>query len=140
MKRRYVIYGLLGLCLEVFWRGLDSLFHGDLTLSGTTYIWMFFIYGLAVLLEPIHNRIGSWPVILRGGVYTAVIFFIEYSTGTFLKLILGTCPWNYGNNSLSINGLITLRFIPVWFCAGLLFELAHNTLLKMKFSKKAKLN
>jgi len=137
MKTRFVIYGLSGLCLEVFWRGLDSLFHGDLTLSGTTYIWMFFIYGLAVLLEPIHNRIGSWPIILRGGVYTVIIFFIEYSTGALLRAVLGKCPWNYGDGYLSINGLITLRFIPVWFCAGLLFELGHNALLKMEFKKRS---
>ena len=136
MKKRYVIYGLLGLCLEVFWRGFDSLLNGDITLSGTTYIWMFFVYGLAVLLEPIHNKIFFWPVVIRGGVYTLLIFSIEYLTGLLLRLILGTCPWNYGNEPLAINGLITLRFIPVWFFTGLLFEVVHNTLSKIRFTEK----
>lgn len=136
MIRRYVIYGLLGLCLEVFWTGLGSLFKNNINMEGKTYIWMFFIYGLAVFLEPIHEKIRSRSVFIRGGVYMLLIFFTEYITGLFLRGVLGTCPWNYDNNHISVDGLIALDFIPVWFCVGLLFEKAHDFLDRIVILKK----
>ena len=57
MGKRFIIYGLLGFCMEVLWTGFGSLLKGDIKLTASTYVWMFFIYGLAVFLEPIHNRI-----------------------------------------------------------------------------------
>jgi len=128
MKRRFIIYGLLGWCIEVFWTGFGSLFNGNIELPGKTYIWMFPIYGLAVLLEPIHNRIRQWPVILRGGIYVVFIFIIEYATGLLLREFLGACPWNY-DSSYAVDGLIRLDYTPAWFVAGLLFEKIHDKLL-----------
>ncbi|OPJ62392.1 putative ABC transporter permease [Clostridium oryzae] len=136
MKIRYIIYGLLGICLEVFWTGLASLISQNITMEGRTYVWMFFIYGLGVLLEPVHNRIRKLPVILRGGIYTILIFFIEYSTGLLLRIVIGKCPWDYSGNYYSINGLITLTFIPVWFLAGLLFERVHDLLMEVHIVKE----
>lgn len=128
MLKRFIIYGLLGWCIEVFWTGMGSLFTGDVKLTSTTYIWMFFIYGLAVLLEPIHNSIRSWPIALRGGIYTVVIFAIEYSTGLLLRILIGVCPWDYSSSPFSISGIIRLDYAPAWFAAGLLFERAHDSL------------
>lgn len=127
MMKRFLFYGTLGWCLEVFWTGLGSFLKGDIRLSSQTYIWMFPIYGLAVFLEPIHDKIRNWSVILRGGIYTIIIFSIEFFTGYMLKLLLGVCPWKYFDD-LSVQGIITLYFIPVWFTAGFLFEFVHRTL------------
>jgi uncharacterized membrane protein len=131
MSRRFIIYGLLGWCIEIFWTGLGAMFSGDVKLTGHTYMWMFFIYGLAVLMEPIHDKIRYWPTILRGGVYTVFIFTMEYSTGWLLRQILGVCPWDYSGNLFSVNGLIRLDYGPVWFLAGLLFEKVHDGLRKI---------
>lgn len=128
MIKRYAIYGLLGLCLEVFWTGIGSLLKSNVKMEGKTCVWMFFIYGLAVFLEPVHEKIRNKPVILRGGVYMVLIFIAEYITGFFLRRLLGECPWYYGSNHLSIDGLIALDFIPVWFCGGILFEKVHDFL------------
>lgn len=136
MGKRYFIYGSLGWCLEVFWTGLGSLLGGDIKLTSHTYIWMFFIYGLAVILEPIHERIRNWPVLLRGGVYAIVCFAIEFSTGLFLRIVLGVCPWDYSQSPLSVMGLIRLDFVAVWFCAGLLFEKVHDYLLSLEALRK----
>ncbi len=125
MIKRFLFYGTLGWCLEVLWTGAGSFLRGDIRMSSQTYMWMFPIYGLAVFLEPVHDRISSWPVMLRGGIYTFLIFFTEYSTGCMLKLLLGVCPWSY-NDYLSVQGIITLNFIPVWFAAGFLFEFLHK--------------
>lgn len=61
-----------------------------------------------------------------------VIFDVEYISGGLLKLLLGTCPWDYSKCVHSINGLIRLDFIPVWFTVGLLFEKVHDMLLRCK--------
>jgi uncharacterized membrane protein len=137
MGRRFIIYGLAGWCTEIFWTGLGSLLSGDMKLRGWTYIWMFPIYGLAIFLEPIHNRIRNWPVIVRGGVYTLLIFIIEYSTGWLLKIFTGVCPWDYSGNIFSINGFIRLDFAPAWFAASILFEMLHDALVKRNVEKRA---
>lgn len=134
---RFFIYGLSGWCTEVFWTGLSSLLKGDLRLRGWTYIWMFPIYGLAIFLEPIHNRIRNWPVLFRGGVYTLLIFSVEYSSGWLLKTVTGICPWDYSGMPSAINGFIRLDYAPAWFAAGILFELLHDTLTGIKVLKRA---
>jgi len=133
-KRRFVVYGLLGWCLEIFWTGLNSLLKGDIKLIGFSSIWMFLIYGLAaIFLETIHNKIRKSPLIERGIIYTLIIFFIEFTTGWILNFTMKACPWDYGSGPLAINGLIRLDFVPVWFAAGLLFEKIHDTLIKFEF-------
>ncbi|HEY5562057.1 MAG TPA: hypothetical protein VIK72_09945 [Clostridiaceae bacterium] len=132
MKIRFLIYGLGGWCLEIFWTGLGSLLSGDMTLPGRTSIWMFLIYGLAVFIEPIHEKLRGRSVFIRGGVYALTIYFIEFTTGLTLKLLLGTCPWSYSGIPLSIYGIITLSYLPVWFLTGLLFERTHDLLLQLK--------
>ena len=130
MSIRFVIYGLAGWCTEIFWTGLGSLLRGNVKLQGWTYLWMFPIYGLAIFLEPIHDKIRYWPIILRGGVYTLLIFSIEYTTGWILKSVTGVCPWDYSRSPFSINGFIRLDYAPAWFVAGLLFERLHDVLIK----------
>ena len=132
MVKRFVIYGLLGLCAEVLWTGLGSMIHGDMRLISSTCIWMFPIYGLAVFLEPIHNRIRHLSIFIRGGVYMVLIFAAEFTSGLLLKELLGACPWNYKNEFLSIYNLITLRYIPVWFSFGIIFEKIHDALIRIK--------
>lgn len=129
MKTRFFIYGLAGWIAETIFTGIGSLLKGDLTMRSRTYIWMFPIYGLMILLEPLHDRIRAWPVVYRGGVYTLIIFAIEYTTGLILRVLIGKCPWNY-TGPYAIDGLITLSFIPVWFVGGLLFEKLHDFLVR----------
>lgn len=131
MMSRFIIYGLLGWCIEIFWTGISSLLKGDVKLTGQTYIWMFFIYGSAVFFEPLLKSIGHLNIIFRGGLYTVLIFSIEYFTGWILKKILGECPWNYSNCKFSFKGLIRLDYAPAWFIAGLLFEKVHFGLEKI---------
>ncbi len=136
MKTRFIIYGFLGWCTEIFWTGFNSLLRGDVTLHGWTYIWMFPIYGLAIFLEPVHERIRSWPVLLRGGVYVLLIYAIEYATGTMLRSVLGVCPWDYSKSPYAVNGVIRLDYAPFWFIAGLLFEKLHDLLKEMGVLRK----
>ena len=131
--RKYIIYGLLGICLEIFWTGLESLLKNDYTMVGKTYIWMFFIYGLGAFLEPVHNKIRTYNILFRGIIYMLIIFCIEFITGLILKHLIGVCPWHY-RGAGSFYGIISLSFIPIWFCTGLLFEKVHDFLDKMSYN------
>ena len=134
MWKRFVIYGLLGLCAEVLWNGFGAMLKGDVLLRGTTCIWMFPIYGLAIFLEPVHNRIKHLPLILRGGIYMILIFAVELVSGLLLRLMLGTCPWNYVNQGMSLYGIITLDYAPVWLLVGMAFERIHDIIIRIEIS------
>ncbi|KNY27003.1 putative ABC transporter permease [Pseudobacteroides cellulosolvens] len=127
MIKRYIIYGLIGWNTEVIWTGMHSLMVGDLRLSGFTNLWMFFIYGLAVFLEPIHDIISRWRWITRGIIWVLVIWGIEYATGFILENIINLKPWLY-SGPYAVDGLIRLDYAPWWFAAGLIFEKIHRTL------------
>ena len=132
MLKKFVIYGLLGLLVEVLWTGFGSMLRGDVLLRGTTCIWMLPIYGLAVFLEPVHYRIKHLPLIVRGGIYMLLIFAVELVSGLLLRLVLGECPWNYVNRTLSIYGIITLTYAPVWFAYGIMLEQVHGIIKRIE--------
>ena len=126
---RFIIYGCVGLFMETVWTGLGSAIKGDKNLKCNTYLWMFPIYGMGIVLEPVHEFIRGFLWIYRGFIWAAIIFSIEFATGFILKQTLGNCPWNYDGNGAvltSIKGFIRLDYLPVWFSVGLLFERAHD--------------
>jgi uncharacterized membrane protein len=133
MGKRFMLYGCIGWCAEVFWTGLGALASGDIMLRARTYIWMFPIYGLAIFLEPVHDKIRQLPIMLRGGIYAILILLIEFSTGMLLKFLLGACPWDYSSSPLSIYGVIRIDYFIVWFFAGLIFEHIHKELDKIAY-------
>jgi uncharacterized membrane protein len=127
--QKYMFYGVLGLALEIFFTGFKSLLNNDLTLEGKSYIWMFFIYGLAVFAEPIHDRIRDKSFIIRGLIYMVLIYTVEFITGGFIMLLIGKCPWDYtGNGENSISSIISIKFVPIWFALGLFLEKVHDFL------------
>ena len=96
-------------------------------MQGFTFLVMLPIYGLAVFLEPLHDRLRSNPWWLRGLVYLFLIWGTEYGSGLLLAYIIGNCPWHY-SDYFNINGYITLRMAPEWFLAGLGFEVFQDYL------------
>ena len=99
MTIRFIIYGMLGWCGEIIWTATREKLSGqqrDWKLRGTTYLWMFPLYGLiAPLYEPVHNALRTWPWPLRGVVYMLGFWAVEYLTGWLLKRVIGVCPWDY---------------------------------------------
>ena len=127
MLKRFIIYGLFGWGIEIVWTGIGSLLGGNLQLFGYTNLWMFFIYGMGIFLEFIHDTIRGWIWPLRGLLWVLIIWTIEYSSGLLLLHILGVYPWRY-YGPFAVNGLIRLDYAPAWFVAGLLFERMHKLL------------
>lgn len=117
----YIHCGLLGWFLEIAFTSFHAFRRRDYRLPGTTSVWMFPIYGMAAFLEPLSRLLRRRSFVLRGSVYTFLIFLGEYLTGSFLRRRC-LCPWNYENSKWNFRGLIRLDYAPYWFLSGLLFE------------------
>lgn len=120
---RFFLCGEIGWCLECFWTGLGSLLQKkkDRKLTCHTSLWMFPIYGMAAAIQPLSNKMKNQCALVRGGVYSLLILSTEYITGRLLKK-LRACPWDYSKAKLSIDGVIRLDYILIWFFVGLLYE------------------
>ena len=123
----YIHCGLLGWFLEMIFTAFHAFRRRDLRLPCTTSLWMFPIYGLGALFAPLCRLLRRFPIMIRGLVYTCLIFTGEYLTGTWLNR-RGLCPWNYERSRWNLSHVIRLDYAPCWFATGLLFErlLAEN--------------
>jgi uncharacterized membrane protein len=119
--KQFVLCGLTGWCMEILFTSFGSFLRGDARLLGQTSIWMFPIYGMAVLIGPIYHRIAHVPFVLRGIFYATAIMTVEFATGSLLSLF-SACPWDYSGARYNIRGLVRLDYFPIWFLAGLIFE------------------
>lgn len=128
MLKRYFIYGNLGILMEVFWTGIHSLIkEGNVCLTGTTSVIMFFIYGLVIFMEPLFKQLRGQSAIVRGMIYGLMIFAMEFFSGTGLKAV-NACPWDYSSAVYNIEGLVRLDYYPVWIFVGLIYERIYRLL------------
>ncbi len=125
MKKQFLLCGSVGWGLEILWTGLHSLQRKEPTLCGTSSLWMFPIYGMASVIGPISHHLMRFPFILRGTVYAAGIFLVEFTTGSLLRRFRA-CPWDYSGCRCHYKGLIRLDYAPLWFLTGLFYEKILN--------------
>ena len=130
---RFILYGLGGWCGEVVFTALtDALPKRDWRLVGTTYLWMFPIYGLLVILyEPVHDLIRDYPVIVRAVIWALGFTVVELTTGWLIELVTGRCPWDYSDKRFAINAYIRWDFFVVWAIIGLALEPVHDLLVRL---------
>jgi len=119
--RNFVVCGLTGWCIEVFFTSLCAAGKKDKKLIGQSSAWMFPIYGLASVIGDIYPKIAKWPKLVRAFLYGISIMIVEYISGSLLTK-LDVCPWNYEGCRYSVNGLIRLDFLPLWMMAGMFYE------------------
>lgn len=135
MLIRFVVYGLLGWCMEIVWTGLPKRRPVDWRLRGHTTWWMFPIYGLvAPLYEPVHNRmrVAQVPWLQRGLVYMLGIMSIEVATGWLIERATGAIPWDYrGTTRWQWRGLTRFDYAPLWLLVGLGLEPVHDRLVQL---------
>lgn len=134
MIKRFVKCGILGWCLEILFTAFHAFRRREMTLKGNTSIWMFPIYGSASLLNPLFRFLKNKNMLMRGGLYTLLIFMGEFVTGSLLKK-RDMCPWDYQKSKLNINGVIRLDYAPYWFLTGLIMEQLLTRDTKVKKSK-----
>jgi len=125
---RAVAYGVLGMATEVAFTGVrDAAGARTRTwrLRGYSYLWMLPIYGLiAVLYEPVHDRLRVAPLWKRAATYAAGFIVVEYASGTAIKRLTGAVPWDYtGESRFALpGGTVRLDYLPLWAAAGMLLE------------------
>lgn len=120
-ERDFIKCGITGWCMEVLWTGINNMRNHDKKLSSNTSLLMFPIYGLASLIKPVYSLIKNKNFILRGVIYSILIYSGEFISGLILKKH-DMCPWDYSKSKYNIKGIIRLDYAPAWFGAGLLFE------------------
>jgi uncharacterized membrane protein len=124
---RFVIYGLIGWCIECFFTSVLDVASGagDLRLKGYSYLWMHPIWGAGLLLGERATLalqqagLSRWT---RAMVGMAGCFAVEYVTGALLVALIGRCPWDYSASPWNVNGLIRLDYAPFWLMCGWLYE------------------
>jgi uncharacterized membrane protein len=130
MFTKFILYGLLGWCAEVFWTAIeDALFRGnrDWRFKGHSYLWSFPIYGSAAFLfDPLHDAVGALPWVARGLIYVACIWSVEYTAGWALRRATGVSPWDYTDCPHHLHGLISWDYFPLWFAFGFVLEYLHD--------------
>ena len=57
--RNFFICGLAGWCMEIVFTSFGTFLHGDPRLLGQTSLWMFPIYGMAALIDPIYEKLNT---------------------------------------------------------------------------------
>lgn len=120
-RRNFIVCGLTGWCLEVFFTAMGDAGKHDSKLTGHSSIWMFPIYGMASAIGELYPKIAKWPKIVRALLYGICIMCVEYASGSLLKKF-DLCPWCYDGCKYSINGLVRLDYLPFWMMAGMLYE------------------
>ena len=112
--------GIAGWCLEVMFTSVDSIMAGDWRLiSRFIDSWLTGLPGLEDAGQDRLSRVGR--SVRHGLIYMVLIFIAEYITGIWLTSI-GICPWDYSLWPDNVGGVIRLKFAPLWFMTGLLFE------------------
>jgi hypothetical protein len=131
-KERALAYGLAGWCSEVVTTGIRSRGRdGNWRLTGTTYLWMLPIYGVAaVLFEPAYDAVqrADAPWYARAALWTAGIYAVEAASGEAIRRVTGEVPWDYSRprgakpEPTHWRGLVRPAYAPVWFAVGLGME------------------
>lgn len=126
-----LVYGCLGIIIEVFFTGISSLIRKDWDATAKTYLWMFPIYGVtALFLEGISNGL-MWPFYVKAFVYVPVIYGVEGLSGWTIKQITGRIPWEYPESAWAPMRLINLKYAPFWLLLAMAFDPITNFLTKM---------
>jgi uncharacterized membrane protein len=139
---RFLIYGLVGWCIECCFTSVVDLATGagDLRLMGYSYLWMHPIWGVGLLLGERLTRV-LYRVRLsratRALVGMAVCFAVEYVTGALLVALIGRCPWDYSASPWSVNGLIRLDYAPFWWLCGWVYEPLASFVLRVRIFASA---
>jgi hypothetical protein len=132
---RFVLYGLLGWCAEIVWTALLDFPHSrDLRLPGTSYLWMFPIYGsIAFLYEPLHDAIRGVPLPARALVWALGFTAVEWASGWAIASVTGQCPWDYvaAGARFAINPYVRWDYFPLWAAVGLALEPVHDFLVRL---------
>jgi len=131
------IFACIGITTEVFFTAIYELVKNamankemDWSLTGKTYIWMFFIYAsipfLLQILEPFFIRFNLW---IKAIFAVFIIYIVEFFSGWILELTTGACPWKY-TEGIHLYGFIRLDYFLFWYVFALFILIINQSLNK----------
>ncbi len=128
-----LIFAVFGLGLEVVFTAASDAKKGGRPyhLMGYSSIWYMPLYMLApVFFWAFGDMLFPLPFIVRGLIYMAGIFLVEFCSMFVLRKLLGSSPSqkSYYASGWSVFGLIRLDFAPVMFAMGLVLEFIFRSL------------
>lgn len=128
----FLAFGCIGITTEIFFTAIYdsiiSLQEGraiDWRLVGTSYVWMFPIYGLAGIIFPAgYLLVKKEHFFIRMNIYGVAIIILEFITGALLDFVTGRCPWEY-KTGWHVKGYIRIDYFPLWALFGYMNELIY---------------
>ncbi|MBP7388898.1 MAG: hypothetical protein KA841_00760 [Chitinophagales bacterium] len=116
-----IFFVCLGITTEVFFTAFLALARQQpfcdnplASMTGHTYVWMAFIYGLIPILGVLfHHNVAHWKVWYRLLFYVALLYVVEFISGYLLQVLTGSCPWEY-KTGWHVMGFIQLEYFPAW--------------------------
>ncbi len=140
LAAKLLLYGAIGLLIEVGFTGLWSLVNRNWKASGHTYLWMLPVYGLTAMTLEVISESLPWPFYFKAFVYLPVIYGAEGLSGAVIRFVTkrlqhwlgghggGVILWDYGSSRWTPFGLINLKYAPFWLLVGLAFDPISDTL------------
>jgi len=133
---RFYFWGAHGVFAEVLFTGIwEFVVSGKWSLMGTSSIWSFLVYGLGTAMaENLYHYFHSKniPLLARCCVYVLVTYTWELTCGFLFDLFPGSRNWDYSAFTYNFMGYICLEYAPIWFMAGLYFEMLMTVLVRLE--------
>jgi hypothetical protein len=143
LAQKFALYANLGILIEFWFTSIYNLLIKNWKLTGYSYGWMLWVYGMAgLVIESIGSAI-SWPFYLKAFIYMPIFYGIEAISGIVLSLITGklqgwfggtgggTILWNYGHSKWTPMGLINIKYVGFWLLLALAFDPLSGTIHKL---------
>jgi hypothetical protein len=131
------MFACIGITTEIFFTAFYDVVKTTLagnkpnwSLTGKTYVWMFFIYGLIpFFLHFLYSPLKKLSIIWKALIGVVLIFAVEFAAGWALEKITGKCPWEY-TEGYHVMGYIRLDYAPFWFLFAMMVILIYEMLIK----------
>lgn len=131
------LFACIGITTEVFFTAFynvgKSVLAGvkpDWSLTGHTYVWMFFIYALIPFFAYyILTPLKKINIFLKAFIGVLLIYIVEFTSGWALEKLSGKCPWEY-TEGYHLMGYIRFDYAPAWFMFALMVILIYEMLMK----------
>ena len=147
---RFCFYGMICCGAEMFWTIFDfggakhgktyhsvfgrvrHLFRLNPHLEGYTTFPAFLAYGFSMLFafETIHDAIATWPIFIRGTIYTTCFYIGEFLFVVSYIGMFKAHPWRYDSSWLAPRGMVNFSYAPAWFLLMIIMERIHYFLLQ----------
>ena len=128
--QKLIVYGCLGVMLEVFFTGFHSIIIlRNRSAISRTSLWMIPVYGGGALWLGFLRTVVPLPIMFVP-LATLSIFAAEYVAGWIFRK-LGIRIWDYSHSKFSIQGLIRVDYLPFWLMVAVAFDQLSDYVAKI---------